>query len=106
MQPPGIASWRSTAATRACQLWCFPDGSTLTEPSDQELRGKLGALGYEVGPPSLWDRLLALLQSPLIRMFAAMFLIVGALDRDPRLLAAGAVILAASYLAQFLGSRR
>ena len=35
----------------------FPDGSTLTEPSDGELRAKLEGLGYEF-PPTTWrDRL-------------------------------------------------
>ena len=28
----------------------FPDGSTLTEPSASELKRKLEALGYKVGP--------------------------------------------------------
>ncbi len=83
----------------------FPDGSTLTEPSDQALRQKLNTLGYEVGPASLGEKALTALLSPMVRMVAVVFVATGAAGRDWQLLAAGVVLLLVSLLAQVLARR-
>ncbi len=83
----------------------FPDGSTLTEPSDQELRSKLNALGYTVGPASLLEKVLTALQSPLVRMLAVVLIASGAAGRDVSLAAAGVALLLVSLLAQLLSRR-
>lgn len=83
----------------------FPDGSTLTEPSDQALRQKLNALGYQVGPASLGEKALTALQSPLVRLLAVILAAAGAAGRDWQLLAAGVALLLVSLLAQFLARR-
>lgn len=83
----------------------FPDGSTLTEPSDQELRGKLNALGYAVGPASLVEKVLTALQSPLVRVLAVVLIASGAAGSDTPLLAAGVALFLVSMLAQLLSRR-
>lgn len=83
----------------------FPDGSTLTEPSDQALRQKLNALGYAVGPASLGEKALTALQSPLVRTLAVVFVATGAAGRDTALVAAGVVLFLVSMLAQVISRR-
>ena len=83
----------------------FPDGSTLTEPSDQALRQKLNGLGFEVGPASPGEKVLAALQSPMVRLVAVVLLATGAAGRDWQLLAAGAVLLLVSLLVQIAQTR-
>ena len=83
----------------------FPDGSTLTEPSDQALRQKLNDLGYEVGPASLGERALTALLSPMVRLLAVILVASGAAGRDWQLLAAGVALLLVSLLAQVLARR-
>lgn len=83
----------------------FPDDSTLTEPSDQELRRKLSEMGYEVGPASLWEKVLTALQLPMVRILAVVFVVTGAAGRDTTLLAAGLALLLVSLLAQVVSRR-
>ena len=83
----------------------FPDGSTLTEPSDQELRQKLNALGYEVGPASLLERVLTALQSPFVRILAVMLIAFSAVNHNLPLIAASVALFLVSMLAQFLARR-
>lgn len=83
----------------------FPDGSTLTEPSDQALRQKLNGFGFEVGPASPGEKVLAALQSPMVRLVAVVLLATGAAGRDWQLLAAGAVLLLVSLLVQIAQTR-
>lgn len=52
----------------------FSDGSTLTEPSTQELKGKLERLGYQVTPPTAIQ---ALRENPIISLLALFFLLLG-----------------------------
>ncbi|MGB1254124.1 MAG: glutaredoxin domain-containing protein, partial [Candidatus Promineifilaceae bacterium] len=48
----------------------FPDGSTLTEPSNKQLLSKLSSLGFAAAPPSMRDRAFDFLRSPTFRIAA------------------------------------
>jgi len=73
----------------------FADGSTLTEPTREELRQKLLDLGYDARPPSMLDEALVAIQHPLLVVFAAMLLAVGISSGTVWMLSASLVMLAA-----------
>jgi mycoredoxin len=76
----------------------FSDGSTLTEPSNSELRAKLVALGYPVPRPTVRHRTQALLDNPLIRFSGLLFLGIGVFSANNVLVGVGVVILALALL--------
>lgn len=68
----------------------FADGSTLTEPSQVELRQKLESLGYDVTPPTLWQ---SLRERPLYALLGVGVLLLGIYQRDALLIGMGVVAL-------------
>ena len=60
----------------------FPDGSTLTEPSNQQLMNKLGALGFAAKPPSVWNRISDFMRSSTFRIAAIALAAAAIIDRD------------------------
>ena len=74
----------------------FPDGSTLTEPTLQELEQKLAALGLEI-PTSSWSHwLVPLLVSPVLRIVALGSALVGLVVGEAWLLVLGLTVLVLS----------
>lgn len=68
----------------------FSDGSTLTEPSAKELKGKLEAQGYQVTSPS---PIQALRENPIVSVLALFFLLLGAFNGNGLQLGTGVVLL-------------
>ena len=68
----------------------FPDGSTLTEPSQRALKEKLAALGYELKRPSPLQALTENLQFSII---AAVFLFIGLLQGSALWMGLGLLLL-------------
>jgi mycoredoxin len=68
----------------------FSDGSTLTEPSTEELKGKLEALGYQVTPPTARQ---ALRENPIISLLGLLFLLMGFFNGNRWLIGFGIVLL-------------
>jgi mycoredoxin len=77
----------------------FPDGSTLTEPSPNELKAKLKTLGYQVPTPTWTERALLLLKSPMTPLVGVVLLVVSVVNGTTWLMAVGAVVLALGLLA-------
>ena len=59
----------------------FPDGSTLTEPSEAELVAKLTTLGYRVPEATALQRLVGLLEHPSLRVLAVIGFAIGYSER-------------------------
>lgn len=68
----------------------FSDGSTLTEPSTRELKGKLKAEGYQAISPS---PIQALRENPIISFLALFFLLIGTFNSDGLQLGTAVVLL-------------
>ena len=68
----------------------FSDGSTLTEPSTKELKGKLETLGYQATLPS---PIQALREKPIISFLALFFLLIGPFNGDGLQIGTGVVLL-------------
>lgn len=63
----------------------FPDGSTLTEPSNKQLEAKLQSLGFVTKSPTVLDRAVDFLRSPTFRISAMALATVAIIGRDPTL---------------------
>lgn len=73
----------------------FSDGSTLTEPSTKELKGKLEGLGYQVTPPTATQ---ALRENPITSLLGLLFLLMGFFDGNGWLIGGGVVLLLYGYV--------
>lgn len=71
----------------------FPDSSTLTEPTIDELEAKLRGLGFEIPPATPIERVRIVLQAPTVLTFGLIFLAVGVFGNQPSLTVAGGVLL-------------
>ena len=58
----------------------FPDGSTLTEPSDKQLFQKLETLGFTPAPPTITNRITDFMRSASFRISAMALAAVGIID--------------------------
>lgn len=73
----------------------FPDGSTLTEPSQAALKRRLEELGFRVRRPNLWQ---ALTENPIVLLLAVMFLVLGLASNQWWLAGVGLAVMAASAI--------
>jgi len=80
----------------------FPDGTTLTEPSDAELAAALERLGFSSTRPTWQQTVLTGLENPIVRLFGVILLASGLLGTGWNVVLAGAVLLGASLLAGWL----
>ena len=55
----------------------FPDGSTLTEPSEYDLKTKLVSMGYDVPNQTLLDRVQNIIEHPIIFILGILILAFG-----------------------------
>ncbi len=76
----------------------FSDGSTLTEPSSVELRKKLLGQGYVIESLTLFERLQAMLQHPVLLAAGIGLLMVGYFLKFDGFIISGMVILAIVFL--------
>jgi mycoredoxin len=87
----------------------FPDGTTLTEPSSQQLEEKLEELGYQVQRPSTLDEAALALQHPFLMVLGTVLLALGVSSGEAWMISASVVILGATvlgYAARLLLFRR
>ena len=63
----------------------FPDGSTLTEPSGQQLLSKLGDLGFAAKPPSTWNQISDFMRSASFRIAAIALAASAIIGQEPTL---------------------
>jgi len=80
----------------------FPDGTTLTEPSEAELAEALARQGLVSTRPTWQQTVLTGLENPIVRLFGVILLASGLLGTGWNIVLAGAVLLAASLLAGWL----
>ena len=80
----------------------FPNGSTLTEPTEAELADMLARMGYISTRPTWQQTALTALENPIVRLFGVILLASGFLGTGWNMVLAGAVLLAASLLAGWL----
>jgi len=80
----------------------FPDGSTLTEPTQAELTAKLQAMGHTIRPETRLQGVLLVLQAPTILTFGVVFLAIGVVASQPSLTVAGVVLLAVALLGRLV----
>ncbi len=81
----------------------FPDGTTLTEPSEAELTEALARQGYAHIERATWQQtMLTSLENPLVRLFGVILLASGLLGTGWNVVLAGAVLLGASLMAGWL----
>ena len=80
----------------------FPDGTTLTEPSEPELEEALARLGYTSTRPTWQQTVLTGLENPIVRLFGVILLASGLLGTGWNIVLAGAVLLGASLLAGWM----
>lgn len=83
----------------------FPDGSTLTEPSNAQLLEKLRSYGKQVEPSTLSKTISALLEGPTLRLIAALFVLGGIFTDLQSLTWIGLGLLAVSFVLYFLRKR-
>ncbi|MDF1500796.1 MAG: glutaredoxin domain-containing protein [Anaerolineales bacterium] len=83
----------------------FPDSSTLTEPSTQELLQKLRGYGEDVEVPRNVAVIALLLEGPSLRLLAALFVLAGVATDLQSLTWIGLSLLALSFLLFFLPRR-
>jgi hypothetical protein len=79
----------------------FADGSTLTEPSREMLRGRLESLNSGLTPLSTADRLLIRLHNPIISAFGVGLLIGGRLSSSLPIIGLGVFLLLLPLLVRF-----
>ena len=72
----------------------FSDGSTLTEPTTQELIARLHALGFEVPEPTIFDHLRVVFHNPMTYLLGAVMVLIGITGNNVPLAAVGSGILA------------
>jgi len=77
----------------------FPDGTTLTEPSEAELAEALARQGFVSTRPTWQQTVLTGLENPIVRLFGVILLASGLLGTGWNIVLAGAVLLGASLLA-------
>jgi hypothetical protein len=80
----------------------FPDGATLTEPSEAELSAALERRGFENIRPTWQQTVLTWLENPLVRLFGGILLVGGLLSTEWNLVLTGAVLLGVSLLAGWM----
>ena len=80
----------------------FPDGTTLTEPSEAELAAALERQGFTSTRPTWQQTVLTGLENPIVRLFGVILLASGLLGTGWNVVLAGAVLLGASLLAGWL----
>ena len=80
----------------------FPDGTTLTEPSEAELAAALERQGFTSTRPTWQQTVLTGLENPIVRLFGVILLASGLLGTGWNVVLAGAVLLGASLLAGWM----
>lgn len=70
----------------------FPDGSTLTEPSQEELSEHFKSHGFPLRPLSIWQQVMVFLDSPTVTVIGALMAVAGYFYDIPFLLTLGAVL--------------
>lgn len=71
----------------------FPDGSTLTEPSEDVLYTHLDALGYRLDPPTAIDRIKIQFGNPILSVFGLGVVIGGGIFSSLPMVGVGLFIL-------------
>ena len=80
----------------------FPNGATLTEPTEAELAEMLARMGYSSTRPTWQQAALTAFENPIVRLLGVILLASGLLGTGWNMVLAGAVLLAASLLAGWL----
>jgi mycoredoxin len=71
----------------------FVDGSTLTEPSEDELYMKLMEMGYSVDPPSFVDRVMVWLSNPILSVIGVSGVLGGLVLRSEWIVLGGVLVM-------------
>ncbi|RME84398.1 MAG: glutaredoxin family protein [Caldilineae bacterium] len=76
----------------------FPDGSVLTEPSLSQVEARLRALGYDVPPPTLSQRVREFAVQPFTVVLGVLALLAGLYSASVVLLLVGTILLLLAVL--------
>jgi mycoredoxin len=84
----------------------FPNGSILTEPSEDALYTHLQLMGYPLDRPSMMDQILIVLRNPILSAFGVGVVIGGGLFGSSLVVAVGAGLVLLPFLLRLFLKKR